>query len=65
MTGSQMCRTLEQHGWTLLRINGSHHIYGKKGSIERPSVPVHGAKTLKVGLIRYLLKLAGLHEDDI
>ena len=60
-----MCRILEQHGWTLLRINGSHHIYGKKGSIARPSVPVHGAKTLKVGLMRYLLKVSGLHEVDV
>jgi len=33
---------LEQHGWRLLRIQGSHHIYGKEGSIVRLSVPIHG-----------------------
>jgi predicted RNA binding protein YcfA (HicA-like mRNA interferase family) len=27
LSGKQMCRVLEQRGWTLARINGSHHIY--------------------------------------
>ncbi|MGC8605125.1 MAG: type II toxin-antitoxin system HicA family toxin [Desulfomonilaceae bacterium] len=65
LTGPEMCRLLERHGWTLLRINGSHHIYGKNGSIARLSVPAHGTKTLKAGLTRYLLKLAQISENDI
>lgn len=27
ISGKQMCRVLEERGWTLARINGSHHIY--------------------------------------
>jgi predicted RNA binding protein YcfA (HicA-like mRNA interferase family) len=27
ISGKRMCRVLEQRGWTLARINGSHHIY--------------------------------------
>jgi predicted RNA binding protein YcfA (HicA-like mRNA interferase family) len=27
ITGKQMCRVLEQGGWTLARINGSRYIY--------------------------------------
>jgi predicted RNA binding protein YcfA (HicA-like mRNA interferase family) len=49
----------------LLRIAGSHHIYGKDGSVVRLSIPVHGNKPLKTGLVRHLLKLAGLSEDDV
>jgi predicted RNA binding protein YcfA (HicA-like mRNA interferase family) len=36
-------RTLERAGWTLTRINGSHHVFKKAGA---PDVvlPVHGGK---------------------
>ncbi|MGB8689342.1 MAG: type II toxin-antitoxin system HicA family toxin [Microcoleus sp.] len=47
----------------LLRVQGSHHIYGKAGSSIRISVPIHGNKYLKVGLLRHLLKQAGLSEN--
>jgi len=28
-SGKEFVKILEQNGWMLLRINGSHHIYGK------------------------------------
>lgn len=46
-----------------LRINGSHHVFGKPGVELRIVVPVHGNKPLKTGLLRHLLKLAGLVEE--
>ncbi|MCB1884148.1 MAG: type II toxin-antitoxin system HicA family toxin [Geminicoccaceae bacterium] len=55
-----MCRLLETHGWQLLRVQGSHHVYGKPGERVRLSVPVHGNRPLKIGLQRHLLKLAGI-----
>ena len=60
-----MARIFEKHGWSLLRVRGSHHIYGKSGSIVRLSVPIHGSKALKAGLAGHLLKMAGLGEDDV
>jgi hypothetical protein len=39
--------------------------YGKEGSQVRLSVPIHGNKPLKVGLLKHLLKQAGLTEDDL
>lgn len=30
-------KLLERHGWQLIRITGSHHIFGGEG---RPSIPV-------------------------
>jgi predicted RNA binding protein YcfA (HicA-like mRNA interferase family) len=65
VSGSELARTLERHGWALLRIHGSHHIYGKSGSKVRLSVPIHGSKPLKIGLLRFLLKSANLSEQDI
>jgi predicted RNA binding protein YcfA (HicA-like mRNA interferase family) len=63
VSGRELARVLEQHGWTLLRVQGSHHIYGKAGSTVRLSVPIHGNRPLKTGLLRHLLKMAGLSED--
>ena len=55
---------LERHGWQLLRVRGSHHVYGKAGEQARLFVPVHGNEPLKVGLQRHLLKLAGLDDGS-
>jgi predicted RNA binding protein YcfA (HicA-like mRNA interferase family) len=60
ISGKEFARLLESHGWSLQRINGSHHIYAKAGSSFRISVPIHGNASLKVGLLRHLMKLAGL-----
>jgi predicted RNA binding protein YcfA (HicA-like mRNA interferase family) len=42
VSGKEFAKILERQGWTLLRVQGSHHIYGKTGSDVRLSVPVHG-----------------------
>jgi predicted RNA binding protein YcfA (HicA-like mRNA interferase family) len=65
VSGKELARVLECHGWTRLRVQGSHHIYGKPESIVRLSVPIHGNKPLKIGLLKHLLKMAGLSEDDL
>jgi len=65
VSGKALCRALEQQGWELLRVNGSHHIFGHKGSTVRLSVPVHAGQTLNAGLLNYLLKSAGIREDDL
>jgi len=55
---------VEQHGWILLRIHGSHHIYGRPGLIVRLSIPVHGTQSIKPGLLRHLMKLAEIPDDE-
>lgn len=65
VSGKEFTKALERRGWTLLRVQGSHHIYGKTGTDVRLSVPVHGKQTLKTGLLRHLLKMAGLTEGDL
>lgn len=65
ISGKELAKLLEKHGWILLRISGSHHIYGKAGSDVRLSVPIHKNQDLKIGLLRHLLKLAELSENDL
>jgi predicted RNA binding protein YcfA (HicA-like mRNA interferase family) len=60
LSGKEFARLLVSHGWSLQRINGSHHIYAKAGSTVRISIPVHGNAPLKLGLQLHLMKLAGL-----
>lgn len=64
VSGKAFARAIERRGWKFLRTAGSHHIYGREGSVVRLSVPVHGAKPLKTGLLRHLMKLADLNEAD-
>jgi predicted RNA binding protein YcfA (HicA-like mRNA interferase family) len=36
-------KLLEKHGWALIRVNGSHHVFKKPGSPD-VVIPVHGGK---------------------
>jgi predicted RNA binding protein YcfA (HicA-like mRNA interferase family) len=65
VSGPAFAKIVERHGWRRLRISGSHHIYGKEVVTARLSIPCHGAKPLKVGLQRHLMKVAELTEDDL
>jgi len=65
LSGKELAKILQNHGWELKRINGSHHIFAKPGNVVRLSVPIHGNTPLKIGLLRHLLKMAGLSESDI
>jgi len=64
LSGRDFARLVERHGWKLLRTSGSHHIYGKLGSIVRLSIPIHGNRPLKIGLLRHLAKLAEIPDDE-
>jgi predicted RNA binding protein YcfA (HicA-like mRNA interferase family) len=60
MSGKELAKLLEANGWTLLRIQGSHHIYGQEHNPSRISIPIHRNRDLKIGLLRSLLKTAAL-----
>ena len=35
ISGREFARMVERRGWQLLRVNGSHHVYGKAGGPRR------------------------------
>ena len=41
-TAKDLLRILKRHGWTVVRIKGSHHILIKEGFPRPVVVPVHG-----------------------
>ena len=65
MSGRELARLVERNGWKLLRVQGSHHIYGKPGSVVRLSIPIHGNRPLKTGLLRHLVKLSDIPESEL
>ncbi len=65
VSGKRFCRLLENKGWVLKRVNGSHHIYAKAGEVVRISIPAHGNTALKLGLQRHLMKIAKIDESEL
>jgi predicted RNA binding protein YcfA (HicA-like mRNA interferase family) len=63
LSGKELAKLLEKNGWQLLRIQGSHHIYGKPNNIVRLSVPIHSNQPLKRGLLHHLLKMANIDPE--
>ncbi len=65
VSGKEFARIVEKNGWKLLRVRGSHHVFGKAGEQLRLSIPIHGNHSLKMGMLRDMLKVAGLQESDL
>ena len=65
ISGKEFAKILKKNGWKLARIQGSHHIYIKQGYKERISLPVHGNKDLRIGLLKHFMKIADISESDL
>ncbi|NBC47716.1 MAG: addiction module toxin, HicA family [Gammaproteobacteria bacterium] len=65
ISGKRLCKLLEQRGWVLKRVQGSHYIYTQPGSAARISVPVHANTALKIGLLRSVMKIADIDESEL
>lgn len=65
VSGRDLARILQQRGWILSRIHGSHHVFTMQGRRERIVVPVHGNRPLKIGLLRSLMKIAEVRDEDL
>ncbi len=65
ISGRDFARLVQQRGWHLARVNGSHHIFTMPARRERIVIPIHGNQPLKMGLLRSLMKIAELSENDL
>jgi len=65
VSGKRFARLLEERGWALRRTSGSHHVYAKEGNPNRISIPIHGNRDLKRGLLRFFMGIAGIDESDL
>ncbi len=60
VTGAEAVRAFERVGFRHVRTNGSHYIMKRAGHRAVLSVPVHGGKTVGIGLLKKLIQDAGL-----
>jgi len=58
LSGKDLIKLLKSEGWTIVRVNGSHHILAKES--KTVVVPVHGNQSLGKGLEQKILKQAGV-----
>ena len=58
MSGHEVVRVFEKHGWKVARQRGSHIIMVKAGENATLSVPDH--KEVAKGTLRSLIRAAGL-----
>jgi len=65
VSGKALCKVIEQNGWELKRITGSHHIYSKTGIDIILVIPVHSNRDLPTGTLKSILKDAELTEEDL
>lgn len=65
ISGKELASLLEEKGWELKRIKSSHHVYTKPGNPARISVPIHGNRPLKIGLLKHLMKIAEIDESEL
>ena len=65
VSGKELAKAVQRIGWSLARVHGSHHIFVMSGRRERIVIPIHGNRPLKIGLLRSLMKIAGLAESDL
>ena len=54
LSGADMVHFLQQQGFTIVRVRGSHHVLARGDS--RTTVPVHGSLTLRIGTLRGILR---------
>lgn len=65
VSGKELAKLFEKKGWELKRVKGSHHVYIKSGNPARISVPTHKNIPLKIGLLKHLMKIAGIEEKEL
>ncbi len=65
LSGAELIRILEQHGYEQVRTRGSHvRLYPPVGSgLKKVTVPLH--RQLKVGTLSDILKDARLTHEDL
>jgi predicted RNA binding protein YcfA (HicA-like mRNA interferase family) len=63
VSGAKVVKALERAGFTVARINGSHHVMRHPDG-RSVAVPVHGSKDLLKGTLRGILASVGMTPDE-
>ena len=65
MNARQVLAALRRAGFVVDRIAGSHHVLVHPSDARRTvTVPFHGARSLKLGTLRNIIRQSGLTVDE-
>jgi predicted RNA binding protein YcfA (HicA-like mRNA interferase family) len=62
-SGQEMCRLLEQNGFTRVRQRGSHVVMQKRTDAGSTTVPVPDHPELRPGTLRSIIRQTGLPRE--
>ena len=63
LVGAEVVRTLENAGFVVMRIRGSHH-FMRHPDGRTTVVPIHSGETIGAGLMRKILRDSGLSKEE-
>lgn len=63
LSGQELCRILEKHGFTKVRQRGSHIVMQKSGASGTTTIPVPDHSELRTGTLRSIIRQSGLGVD--
>ncbi|MBC7589267.1 MAG: type II toxin-antitoxin system HicA family toxin [Chitinophagaceae bacterium] len=64
VNAKDLVKALERKGFYFSRQSGSHAIYANANGT-KVTVPIHGKKDMGKGLLKQIMKDAGLNNEDI
>lgn len=62
--GKKVVKALEQRGWYVKRVRGSHHVMRHPTIPDAVPVPVHAGQAVPVGTLVNVLRTAGISRDE-
>ncbi|MEP6465626.1 MAG: type II toxin-antitoxin system HicA family toxin [Parafilimonas sp.] len=64
ISSKELIKKIEKKGFAFVRQSGSHAIY-KNSEGTKITIPIHGKKDLGKGLLKQIMKDAGLTNEDL
>ena len=64
LSGKQVCRILEKHGFSEVRRKGSHIVMQKKLPNTTITIPVPDHKELRIGTLLSIIRQSGLPRSE-
>ena len=64
LSGREVCRILQQHGFTEVRRRGSHVVMQRRTDAGTSTVPVPDHKEIKIGTLMSVIRQSGLPRSE-
>lgn len=64
VNGREAIRALQNLGFSLDRVEGSHYMMIRKGHTRTVPIPVHGSKPLPKGTLASIIRMAGITREE-